>query len=148
MAPFRVALSGDFKKADGTPTFPDFDLTPLREAKNVEAVFLDNASPLKAEQLEDFDALILLAHRFDATSVPKSGRLAVVARQIIQTHYGRPPDHSYYIGCSTGGREAMLMSQRYPSYFDGIVAGAPAMRTGFRYAPRLHVELYGNRRGT
>ena len=80
MAPFRVALSGDFRKADGSPTFPDFDLTPLREARNVETAFLDNASPLKGEQLEDFDALILLAHRFDAGSVPKSGRLAVVAR--------------------------------------------------------------------
>ncbi|MEO8320502.1 MAG: NAD(P)-dependent oxidoreductase, partial [Bradyrhizobium sp.] len=32
------------------------------------------------EQLEDFDALILLACRFDATSVPKNGRLGVVAR--------------------------------------------------------------------
>lgn len=80
MSAFRVALSGDFRKTDGSPTFPDFDLTPLREAKNVEMVFLDNASPLRAEQLEEFDALILLAHRFDATSVPKSGRLAVVAR--------------------------------------------------------------------
>ena len=80
MAAFRVALSGDFRKADGQPTFPDFDLTPLLTAKNVETVYLDNASPLKAEQLGDFDALILLAHRFDATSVPKSGRLAVVAR--------------------------------------------------------------------
>ena len=37
-------------------------------------------NPLRGDQLEDFDALILLAHRFDATSVPKSGRLAVVAR--------------------------------------------------------------------
>ena len=80
MAPFRVALSGDFRKADGSPTFPDFDLKPLLTAKNVETAFLDNASPLKGEQLEDFDALILLAHRFDAGSVPKSGRLAVVAR--------------------------------------------------------------------
>jgi phosphoglycerate dehydrogenase-like enzyme len=80
MAAFRVALSGDFRKADGSPTFPDFDLTPLLTAKNVETVYLDNASPLKAEQLQDFDALILLAHRFDAGSVPKSGRLAVVAR--------------------------------------------------------------------
>ncbi len=80
MSAYRVALSGDFKKADGSPTFPDFDLTPLKTAPNVEMVFLDNANPLKAEQLEDFDALILLAHRFDATSVPKSGRLAVVAR--------------------------------------------------------------------
>ncbi len=79
-APYRVALSGDFKKADGSPTFPDFDLTPLKTAKDVEMVFLDNVNPLKGEQLEDFDALILLAHRFDAGSVPKSGRLAVVAR--------------------------------------------------------------------
>jgi phosphoglycerate dehydrogenase-like enzyme len=80
MAEFRVALSGDFRKADGSPTFPDFDLTALLTAKNVETVYLDNVSPLKGEQLADFDALILLAHRFDAGSVPKSGRLAVVAR--------------------------------------------------------------------
>lgn len=59
------------------------------------------------------------------------GRLAVVAKRIMEVHYGRAPEHSYYVGCSTGGREAMLMSQRYPYYFDGIVAGAPAMRTGF-----------------
>jgi feruloyl esterase len=58
------------------------------------------------------------------------GRLAVIAKQIVETYYGRPPAHSYYVGCSTGGREAMIMSQRYPLYFDGIVAGAPAMRTG------------------
>ena len=80
MSAFRVALSGDFRKSDGSPTFPDFDLTPLAEAANVEMVYLDSASPIRGDQLEDFDALILLAHRFDATSVPKSGRLAVVAR--------------------------------------------------------------------
>ena len=28
---FRVALSGDFRKADGSPTYPDFDLAPLRD---------------------------------------------------------------------------------------------------------------------
>jgi D-3-phosphoglycerate dehydrogenase len=43
-------------------------------------VFLEQHNPLRAEQLEDFDALILLAHRFAAESVPKSGRLAAVAR--------------------------------------------------------------------
>jgi len=80
MTPYRVALSGDFKKADGSPTFPDFDLAPLKSARQVETVFLDNANPLRGDQLEDFDALILLAHRFDASSVPKSGRLSVVAR--------------------------------------------------------------------
>ncbi|GLS36867.1 dehydrogenase [Mesorhizobium tianshanense] len=79
-AMFRVALSGDFRKPDGSPTYPDFDLEPLRNAPGVEMAFLEPNNPLRAEQLEDFDALILLAHRFDATSVPKSGRLAVVAR--------------------------------------------------------------------
>jgi feruloyl esterase len=35
------------------------------------------------------------------------------------------------MGCSTGGREGMLATQRYPTYFDGVVVGAPAMRTHF-----------------
>jgi phosphoglycerate dehydrogenase-like enzyme len=78
--PFRVALSGDFRKADGSPTYPDFDLAPLFAAPGVEVAFLESASPLRSEQLEDFDALILLVHRFAAESVPKSGRLAVIAR--------------------------------------------------------------------
>jgi phosphoglycerate dehydrogenase-like enzyme len=79
-ANFRVALSGDFRKADGSPTYPDFDLAPLRAAPGVEVAFLEAASPLRGDQLEDFDALILLAHRFQAESAPRSGRLAVVAR--------------------------------------------------------------------
>src|SRR6202021_90706 len=77
---FRVALSGDFRKADGSPTYPDFDLAPLHAAQGVEVVFLKSANPLRADQLEDIDALILLVHRFTAESVPASGRLAVVAR--------------------------------------------------------------------
>jgi D-3-phosphoglycerate dehydrogenase len=78
--PFRVALSGDFRKPDGSPTYPDFDLAPLRTTPGVEMAFLASESPIRGEQLEDFDALILLAHRFDRVSVPRSGRLAVVAR--------------------------------------------------------------------
>jgi len=77
---FRVALSGDFKKADGSPTYPDFDVEPLRSAPGVEMAFIDSASPIRGEHLEDFDALILLAHRFGRESVPKSGRLAAIAR--------------------------------------------------------------------
>jgi hypothetical protein len=59
------------------------------------------------------------------------GRVAALAKQMIAWYYGQPAERSYYAGCSTGGREAMIMSQRYPSYFDGLIAGAPAMRTGF-----------------
>jgi len=59
------------------------------------------------------------------------GRVATVAKQIIAQHYAKAPDRSYFAGCSTGGREAMLMAQRHPTFFDGIIAGAPAMRTNF-----------------
>ena len=59
------------------------------------------------------------------------GKVAVLAKQIIAQYYGQPAKHSYYDGCSTGGREGMLMSQRYPTYFDGIISGDPAMRTGY-----------------
>jgi hypothetical protein len=58
------------------------------------------------------------------------GRVASLAKAIVAHYYGRPADRSYFVGCSTGGREGMLMAQRYPAYFDGIVSGAPAMRTG------------------
>jgi hypothetical protein len=59
------------------------------------------------------------------------GRVAVLAKQIIAAYYGQAAKHSYFAGCSTGGREAMLMSQRYPLYFDGIISGDPAMETGY-----------------
>jgi hypothetical protein len=58
-------------------------------------------------------------------------RTTVVAKELVARHYGKPASRAYFVGCSTGGREAMMMSQRFPGYFDGIVAGAPAMRTSF-----------------
>lgn len=57
--------------------------------------------------------------------------VTVVAKAIVAKHYRKPQQHAYFVGCSTGGREAMLMSQRFPDYFDGIVAVAPAARTSF-----------------
>jgi hypothetical protein len=48
---FRVALSGDFKKADGSPTFPDFDVAPLQNAPGVEVAYLDAANPIRSDQI-------------------------------------------------------------------------------------------------
>jgi hypothetical protein len=42
---------------------------------------------------------------------------------------GRPIAKSFFTGCSTGGREGMEAAERYPFLFDGIITGAPAMRT-------------------
>jgi feruloyl esterase len=58
-------------------------------------------------------------------------KVTPVAKEVVSRYYGKAAHHSYFVGCSTGGREAMMMSQRFPGHFDGIVAGAPATRTGY-----------------
>ncbi|MYF68462.1 MAG: tannase/feruloyl esterase family alpha/beta hydrolase [Proteobacteria bacterium] len=49
----------------------------------------------------------------------------VVGKQFAEGYYARAPDHSYFRGCSTGGRQGLMAMQRYPGDFDGIIAGAP-----------------------
>lgn len=51
---------------------------------------------------------------------------AIVSKAVIEAFYGRPATRSYFVGCSDGGREALMEAQRYPEDFDGIIAGAPA----------------------
>jgi feruloyl esterase len=48
------------------------------------------------------------------------------AKAIAAVFYGKPPMRSYFVGCSDGGREALMEAQRFPEDFDGIIAGAPA----------------------
>jgi feruloyl esterase len=49
-----------------------------------------------------------------------------VAKTVIAAYYSKPPQRSYFAGCSDGGREALMEAQRYPEDYDGILAGAPA----------------------
>jgi hypothetical protein len=49
-----------------------------------------------------------------------------VAKDIIMAFKSNSPRRSYFLGCSDGGREALMEAQRYPQDFDGIEAGSPA----------------------
>ena len=49
-----------------------------------------------------------------------------VAKTVIAAYYSKPPQRSYFAGCSDGGREALMEVQRYPEDYDGVLAGAPA----------------------
>ncbi|MEQ8966790.1 MAG: NAD(P)-dependent oxidoreductase [Azospirillaceae bacterium] len=103
MSTFRVALSGDFRKPDGRPAYPDFDLAPLTSNEAVEVVHVDPVGGhMPAEALEDIDALILLVPKFTAESVPKSGRLSVVAR------FGVGYDNVDLDACTANGIAAVI----------------------------------------
>lgn len=52
---------------------------------------------------------------------------AVSAKRIATAYYGAPPKRSYFMGCSTGGRQGLMAAQRFPEDFDGIYAGAPVL---------------------
>ncbi len=52
--------------------------------------------------------------------------LLQAAKAVIQQYYGQAATHSYFDGCSQGGHQALTEAQRYPTDFDGIIAGAPA----------------------
>ena len=52
--------------------------------------------------------------------------LARAAKAIIRSYYGRRPARSYFDGVSDGGHEALMLAQRYPKDFDGILVGSPA----------------------
>ena len=53
-------------------------------------------------------------------------QLARAAKALMRTFYGRDPSYSYFSGVSDGGHEALVLAQRYPEDFNGIIAGAPA----------------------
>ena len=65
--------------------------------------------------------------------------MAVTSKVIITGHYKQTPQHSYWNGCSAGGRQGMKEAQRIPGDFDGIIAGAPGLDWTGRAARAVQV---------
>ena len=54
--------------------------------------------------------------------------MAVLSKKLITAYYGQGSlKYSYWNGCSTGGRQGLMMAQRYPTDYDGVVAGSSAI---------------------
>ena len=57
-------------------------------------------------------------------------RVTVTGKAITRAFYAAAPSRAYFMGCSTGGRQALVSAQRFPADFDGILAGAPVISEG------------------
>lgn len=55
-------------------------------------------------------------------------KTTLLAKLVVERFYGKAPRRSYFVGCSNGGRQALVAAQRMPLQFDGIVAGDPSFR--------------------
>ena len=69
------------------------------------------------------------------------GKVASVSKQLVFAAYKKAPAHSYFMGCSNGGRSALMAAQRYPLEFDGVIAANP----GFRLSRAAIAEQWDNR---
>jgi Tannase and feruloyl esterase len=77
---------------------------------------------------EGTDALWALGHPEKIADFGYRGihEMSDKAKQIVKAYYAAAPHRSYFVGCSDGGREALMEAQRFPNDYDGILAGAPA----------------------
>jgi len=62
-----------------------------------------------------------------------------VGKAMAAAYYGKSPHHSYFAGCSSGGRQALSEAQRYPDDYDGIISGSPAIN----WAKFIPAEMWG-----
>ncbi len=79
--------------------------------------WVTNASPPPALNWNRIDDFGYLAQHL----------MAVESKYVIGRYYHGGPGHSFWNGCSTGGRQGLMEAQRYPADFNGILAGAPAV---------------------
>ena len=114
----RLLNIGDGGK-DGVLNYGDNRLAQGYAVANSNSGHDAGAEPYASFAADNLQAVIDFGYR----AVHET---SVQAKAIVRAFYDRDPSLSYFVGCSDGGREALMEAQRYPDEFNGILAGAPA----------------------
>lgn len=67
--------------------------------------------------------------------------MTVYAKQYVSEKYGRKPSYCYFIGSSTGGRQALQVAQKYPKDYDAVFCGCPAWHNDLYVPARAWAQV-------
>jgi feruloyl esterase len=81
---------------------------------------------------------------FGSVSLPEA---AAIGKAVTNSFYGSPAKYTYFNGCSGGGRQAMMLTQRYPDAYNGILVGAPGIDFAHGLIAGLYWEVQTQTRG-
>ncbi|RDW67545.1 hypothetical protein BP6252_08941 [Coleophoma cylindrospora] len=105
---------------------------------------IDPASAASWALLSPGNVDLVTLQDFASTSL---NDMTEMGKAITETFYQTPPSYSYWSGCSGGGRQGVMMAQRYPGGYDGILAAAPAINWASflvaEYDPQFIMNLLG-----
>lgn len=73
--------------------------------------------------------------------------MTVAGKKLATAHYSRSPQKSYFQGCSTGGRMALMQAQRFPADYDAIIAGAPVYTLQVQTSAVLRNNTFARNQG-
>jgi hypothetical protein len=65
-------------------------------------------------------------------------QMVLKTKALAGAYYGSAPEHTYWDGCSTGGRQGLKLVQDYPDDVDAALVGAPAIN----WTRFITAELY------
>jgi feruloyl esterase len=71
--------------------------------------------------------------------------MTVQAKAVVDAFYGSAPKLSIWNGCSQGGRQGVTAAVRFPTDFDAIIAGAPAVNGLQMHVGRMAMNRSMNR---
>lgn len=99
----------------------------LRRNYAVANTDMGTAIPENTDAAEAASGVFLIGQpqKWDDFGWRSTHEMTSAAKKIIKAYYGKPPQYSYFMGCSTGGQQGLVEAQKYPTDYDGIIAGAP-----------------------
>ncbi|KPM35287.1 hypothetical protein AK830_g11272 [Neonectria ditissima] len=92
-------------------------------------------------QVSPFNVDQYALHNFASAAL---NDMTVLGKSLTKAFYGSEPQYSYWNGCSTGGRQGLMLAQRFPGSYDGILAAAPGLNWDRMLAAGLYPQVLMN----